>query len=126
MPGQLLSVVPILISNDFDATVVFYERFGFKEIDRHAHHYLIIRRDGCELHFRPGRGHDPVTAPPSAYVRMLNVAALDAEWSALGLPEQGIPRYRPPELEPWGMIEANLRDPDGNLLVFGAAEEGHP
>lgn len=124
MPGQLLSGVPILISNDFDRTASFYGRLGFSEIDRHGGHYLIIRRDGVELHFRGQVDHDPAASLMRVYVRILNVNALDREWSALTLPKEGIPSYTPPVLQPWGMIELNIRDPDGTLLVFGASLEG--
>lgn len=123
MNGQMLSGIPILISNDFDGTASFYEHFGFAEIARYGEGYLIIRRDGVELHFVPRPGNDPASSWHSAYVRILNVKALTRQWQGLSLPKEGIPRYVPASLKPWGMIEAHIVDPDGNLLNLGAADE---
>jgi|GEM_PF-131333 len=121
--GQILSAVPILISNDFDGTVAFYQQFGFHEVDRYDRDYLIIRCDGLELHFVPRPDHDPANSWHSAYVRILNVKALTRQWQDLSLSKEGIPRYVPASLKPWGMIEAHIVDPDGNLLNLGAANE---
>lgn len=123
MSGQILTGIPILISNDFDGTVTFYEQFGFVEIARYDEGYLIIRRDGVELHFVPRPDHDPASSWHSAYVRVLNVNALTTEWQDLTVPKDGIPRYVRASLKPWGMIEAHIVDPDGNLLNLGAAKE---
>lgn len=123
LPGQILAGVPVLISNDFDRTAAFYEQFGFVEIARYEEGYLIIRRDGVELHFVPRPDHDPAGSWHSAYVRILNVNALTREWQGLTVPREGTPRYVPASLKPWGMIEAHIVDPDGNLLNLGAANE---
>ncbi|MCR9137698.1 MAG: VOC family protein [Alphaproteobacteria bacterium] len=123
MIGQFLSGVPILISNDFDRTAAFYHQFGFHEVDRYDQGYLIIRRDGLELHFVPRPDQKPEDPWHSAYVRILNISALTREWQNLSLPAVGIPRYVPASLKPWGMIEAHIVDPDGNLLNLGAADE---
>ncbi len=123
MAGQILCGIPILISNDFDGTVDFYQQFGFHEVARYEEGYLIIRRDGLEIHFTPRPDHDPAGSSHSAYVRVLNVAALTREWQSLAIPKTGIPRYVPATLTPWGMIEAHIVDPDGNLLNLGAAQE---
>lgn len=124
MAGQLLSGVPVLISNDFDRTMAFYKQFRFTEIARYDQEgYLILRREGLELHFIPKEDNTPETNWHSAYVRILNVTGLAQEFTALNLPTEGCPRYNPPTLRPWGMIEGYIIDPDGNLLKLGAAHE---
>lgn len=123
MPGQLISGVPVLISNDFDRTVDFYQRFNFQEVARYTQGYLILRRDGLELHFIPRHDQDPKDSWHSAYVRVLNVKALTEEWKDIKVPDDGISRYTPATLREWGMIEAYIIDPDGNLLKLGAANE---
>jgi hypothetical protein len=51
------------------------------------------------------------------------VTALTKEWSGLALGNEEIPRYEPVKIKPWGMIEAAIVDPDGNLLILGAPSE---
>jgi len=50
MPGQLLSAVPIFASTDFARTILFYESFGYRAIGDNEGRYLLMRRDGAELH----------------------------------------------------------------------------
>lgn len=127
MISQLLSTAPIFASRDFDVTAAFYANFGYRKVWRYAEGYLILRRDGVELHFyQAGPDYDPAACESGAYVRFLNVAQLTKDWSGLDLPDTGIPRYVPPKLRPWGMFEAHTVDPDGNLLTYGTANEALP
>lgn len=121
MPGALLTTCPILPSTDFARTEALYGRLGFQRMALYPDIYLILRRDGAELHFRPASDHekDPKTNWTSCYVRVLNAAALAQDWAQLGLPTEGAPRLNLFEPKPWGMLEAYLVDHDGNLIKFG-------
>ncbi|MEM0943689.1 MAG: VOC family protein [Pseudomonadota bacterium] len=123
MSAQLMTSVPILISNDFDATAAFYGKFGFHEVGRNGAQYLILRRDGAELHFTPKPDHDTSTSWHSCYIRVLNFAELTRAWADLDVPREGYPRYQAAEMKPWGMIEAHILDADGNLITLGALGE---
>ncbi|MEL7151248.1 MAG: hypothetical protein AAGK71_10960 [Pseudomonadota bacterium] len=122
--AQLMSVAPQFASHDFDRTAVFYAQFGYREVFR-LERYMALRRDGVELHFNKWDSPvDPTRNFNSAYVRVLNVTGMAKEWDVLDLPDAGCPRYGRPGRQPHGMIEAHTVDPDGNLLIYGSADEG--
>ena len=111
-PAALLrATVPVLASLDIGETARFYsQRLGFAVLARHAD-YLIVARDGCELHFwLCAERH--IAENTSCYVRG-DTRALHAEFAARGL------ALAPPQERPWGMRELYVIDPHGNLLKFG-------
>ncbi len=115
----LTAACPILPSRDLAVTQLFWTALGFKGDRDHAD-YLILDRDGVELHFFRAPDHDPATCYAGAYLRLMDTAALDAEWGALDLPATGVPRLIRVEDKPWGMRELAVIDPDGNLIRLGA------
>jgi catechol 2,3-dioxygenase-like lactoylglutathione lyase family enzyme len=116
---MLEKLSPILPSRDIDAAEAFWARLGFETVYKDAAEYLLLRRDGAELHFWLNPDLDPAANDAGAYLRPSDIDALDAEWRGLGLPSDGVPRYVPAEDKPWGMREAALIDPDGNLIRAG-------
>ena len=116
----LQSICPILPSRDLAATRAFWGQLGFQDAGVDHADYLILARDGVELHFFRWPAHDPASCYAGAYLRVSNPAPLDAEWGALGLPDAGIPRLILVEDKPWGMRELAVIDPDGNLIRVGA------
>ena len=115
----LTAACPILPSRDLAATLAFWGRLGFAGALDHPD-YLIVERDGVELHFFLSPDRDPATCDAGAYLRLTDPVALDAEWGALGLPDAGIPRLIRVANKPWGMRELAVIDPDGNLIRLGA------
>ena len=111
-PAALLrATVPVLASLDIGETARFYsQRLGFAVLARHAD-YLIVARDGCELHFWLC-AERRIAENTSCYVRG-DTRALHAEFAARGL------ALAPPQERPWGMRELYVIDPHGNLLKFG-------
>ncbi len=109
---------PILPSRNIEATESFWIRLGFRTIFKDAT-YLLMKRQAVEVHFWLNPGLDPATNSAGAYLRPTDIDALDAEWRALGLPENGIPRFMGAEDKPWGMCELVVIDPDGNLIRAG-------
>ncbi|MEO0428794.1 MAG: VOC family protein [Pseudomonadota bacterium] len=110
---------PILPSRDFDATEAFYGALGFRTWYRDGG-YLLMNRDRVELHFFASPDHRAETSDHGAYIRPADVDTLSAELERLGLPRDGaFPKYAPVEDKSWGMREAALWDPDGNLLRIG-------
>ncbi len=114
----LTAACPILPSRDLAATQAFWAALGFACTGEYPD-YLILARDGVELHFFRWPDHDPVTCYAGAYLRLTDAAAIDAEWGALALPATGIPRLIRVEDKPWGMRELAVIDPDGNLIRLG-------
>ena len=110
--GRLYSTVPILPSLNLDESIVFYtERLGFVLMAQLAD-YLIVGRDGCELHFYAC--DNPLIAQnTSCYVRTSSTWALYEEFKSRGT------QLKPPKDRSWGMKELYVLDPHGNLLRFG-------
>lgn len=105
------STVPVLASLDIAESAAFYaQRLGFAEQLRTGD-YLIVARDGCEIHFWlcPDRA---IAEQTSCYVRG-DTRALHADFARRGL---ALPA---PAERAWGMRELYVTDPHGNLLKFG-------
>ena len=105
------STVPVLASLNLAETLQFYTRhLGFAPL-LEMDNYLILQRDGCELHFWPCNERH-IAENTSCYVRA-NTGVLHADFAARGL------QVAPPVIQPWGMKEMFVIDPHGNLLKFG-------
>ena len=105
------ATVPVLASLNLAETLQFYTaRLGFAAL-LERDNYLILQRDGCELHFWPCNDRH-IAENTSCYVRG-DTAALHADFTARGL------QLAPPVVQPWGMKEMYVIDPHGNLLKFG-------
>ena len=116
---MLEKLSPILPSRDLDAAEAFWARLGFATVYKDAAEYLLMRREGAEIHFWLNRDLEPARNDAGAYLRPSDIDALDAEWGALGLPATGVPRLVRVEDKPWGMRELALVDADGNLIRVG-------
>lgn len=114
------TAIPQLPSRSMERTIDFYRRLGFDgEIVSSANDYAIADRGSLEIHFFL---HDSLAPNESAfgcYLRVNNVDALYAEFSAVGLPGVGIPRIIALEDKPWGMREFAIVDEDGSLIRVG-------
>src|SRR5580765_7269010 len=111
-PGMpIQATVPVLASLDIGESEDFHvAKLGFTTRLREAT-YLIVEREGCELHFwRCDERH--IAENTSCYVRA-DTRALHADFAARGL------RLDPPQDRDWGMREFYVIDPHGNLLKFG-------
>ncbi|MEK7322191.1 MAG: VOC family protein [Pseudomonadota bacterium] len=104
--------VPVLASLDIGESASFYtERLGFINAVQ-TDNYLIVSRDGAEIHFwLCDERH--IAEHTSCYVRVANTQALYEEFRARGLALQT------PAVRAWGMKELYVIDPHGNLLKFG-------
>ncbi|WP_299672309.1 VOC family protein [uncultured Roseobacter sp.] len=117
---MLEQICPILPSRDFGQTEAFYTRLGFETQYKQANQYMLMTRDKVEIHFFHHSGHRPEQSNHGAYMRPADVDAFSAQIEALGLPRtEGFPRFWPAEDKPWGMREAVIWDPDGNLIRVG-------
>ena len=105
------AIVPVLASLNLAETLQFYTaRLGLAALLEMAN-YLILQRDGCELHFWPCNDRH-IAENTSCYVRG-DTVALHADFTARGL------QLAPPIVQLWGMKEMYVIDPHGNLLKFG-------
>lgn len=117
---MLETTAAILPSRDFDETSAFYAKIGFQETGRwEDHQYLILCSDKIELHFFGHKDHRPEASDHGVYIRTSDVDAFSAVLVASDIPTEGIPRYGVAEDKSWGMREAVVVDPNGNLLRIG-------
>lgn len=115
---MLTALIPKLPMRDPAATRAFYvDRLGFT-VNGEYSDYLILKRDGLELHFFLFAELDPMTNDGQVYLRTDDVDALHGAFAARGVaihPNGGL------QAKPWGQREFALLDPDHNLLTFGQA-----
>ena len=111
---------PIMPARDIAASEAFYARLGFRTVYKdHEPGYLLMKREGAEVHFFHAPRHRPHASEHGAYLRPSDIDAFSAEVAALGLPGTGFPRFAPAEDKEWGMRELAIWDPDGNLIRAG-------
>ncbi|MGO3934276.1 BLMT family bleomycin binding protein [Rhodopseudomonas pseudopalustris] len=108
---------PNLPSRDFDATIAFYERLGFRAGFRDTG-WMILEREGLVLEFFAYPELDPLTSWFSCCLRLDHLAEFYAQCKAAGIPESanGNPRLHAPKAQECGGIMAALIDLDGTLL----------
>ena len=111
--------VPILLARDLDETSGFYAALGFT-VARTFDDYLIVDRDGAEIHFVPTADLDPWTSNAMCYLFVDDVDSVLDQWRSVGLPATGIPRLTTAEDKEWGLREAALLDPNGTLVRIGS------
>lgn len=101
-----------------EKTFHFYTHFlGFKPFgDKDFDGYLMLQKDGIQIHFFEFKGLDPLQNYGQVYIRTNNVKALYEELQSKQTP---IHPNGAMEIKPWGQIEFSLLDPDHNLLTFG-------
>ncbi|TXI77309.1 MAG: VOC family protein [Flavobacteriales bacterium] len=115
---MLTSAHPKLPMRDQAATRTYYsEALGFSVAGEYDN-YLIVRREGIELHFFLSTDLDPLTNDGQVYIRTTDIDHLYRilqERGAAIHPNGGL------RTKPWGQREFALLDPDHNLLTFGEA-----
>jgi catechol 2,3-dioxygenase-like lactoylglutathione lyase family enzyme len=117
--SRVARTVPILFARDIDETSRFYAELGFT-VAVPAEDYLIVDRDGAEIHFVATPELDPSASNAMCYLHVDDIDGLLDMWREVGLPVSGIPRLTAAEDKPWGLREAALVDPNGTLVRIGA------
>ncbi|MEZ4755721.1 MAG: VOC family protein [Flavobacteriales bacterium] len=110
------TIIPKLPMRDPTVTRSYYvDQLGFKLTGNYPD-YLIMERDGTELHFFLHAALDPLTNDGQVYIRTTMIDDLHRS-----LVERGvvIHPHGPLANKPWGQREFALLDPDHNLLTFG-------
>lgn len=114
---MLLDAVPILPSLNFSETRDFYvDALGFDEVGFNGLDYFVVRRGGIELHF--WLSDDPLQCHNSSVLfRAEAPSELYREFC-----DGGIEAIRPLEDSKAcaQTVRFHIRDPHGNLLLFGA------
>jgi catechol 2,3-dioxygenase-like lactoylglutathione lyase family enzyme len=115
---MLTAIVPKLPMRDKAATRAYYvDRLGFSAVGEYDN-YLIVERDGQQLHFFAHTDLDPKANYGQVYLRTDAIEDLHRSLVDRGVsihPNGGL------QTKPWGQKEFALLDPDHNLLTFGQA-----
>ncbi|MDH4414464.1 MAG: glyoxalase [Rhizobium sp.] len=114
----ILNVVPILPSLNFSETRKFYVgTLGFEDVGLDGLDYLVVRRGCMELHF--WLSDDPLQCQNSSvFFRADAPTEIYRDFC-----DRGIEAIRPSDDcgESGGGVRFHIRDPHGNLLMFGGA-----
>jgi uncharacterized glyoxalase superfamily protein PhnB len=102
-------------SRDLQRTVEHYKRLGFV-VTLMLEGFVILAREGIELHFALKRDHDPARTATWIYIRVEDADAMYEE-----LKSAGVEGLREPHDTDYKMREAPYIDPDGNLVLFGSS-----
>jgi catechol 2,3-dioxygenase-like lactoylglutathione lyase family enzyme len=118
MSGVHGRAVPVFASSDLAATLAFYEALGFENRGAPPEEwdYLIIGREGIELHFSA-----PPGAPCGPGICFLYVDDADAVHAAWQVSARPPARMSSPADQEYGMRTFALLDPDGNELRVGSS-----
>ena len=116
---MLTAIIPKLPMRDKGITRTYYvDRLGFAAFGGEFPDYLMLERDGLQLHFFLFKALEPSTNDCQVYIR---TNAIDDLYRSLV--DRGV-RIHPNgtlQTKPWGQREFALLDPDHNLLTFGQA-----
>jgi len=109
-----IEVLPVLPSLDISETLSFYrDQLGFGTLVYETQDYLILGRDGMELHFWLTDDRS-LCEKTSVYLRGGGIGDLHREFAG-----RGVERLSEMAVRPWDMEEFYIHDPHGNLLRFG-------
>jgi catechol 2,3-dioxygenase-like lactoylglutathione lyase family enzyme len=115
---MLTHIHPKLPMRDKNATRDYYlNKLGFKEYGKADYDgYLMIEKDGIQIHFFEFKDLDPQENYGQVYIRTNDI---DQLYQSLLDNKTSIHPNGPLQLKPWGQKEFSLLDPDKNLLTFG-------
>ena len=114
MSAQFTVSIPKLPAKDLEATKKFYvEKLGFSHGESFPD-YLILKRDGAEVHFFQHRQLDINLNNAMCYVRVSRIEELHAELKAKDV--LSLTRL---ETKPWRQKEFSVNDNQNNQITFG-------
>lgn len=115
---MLTRIHPKLPMRSKAATADYYTgKLGFKQAGTADYpDYLMLHRDGVEIHFFLFAVLDPKENYGQVYIRTDDIEGLYQSLIASGV---AIHPNAPLQTKPWGQREFSLLDPDNNLLTFG-------
>jgi catechol 2,3-dioxygenase-like lactoylglutathione lyase family enzyme len=121
---QVLQSRVLLRPRDFGRSLRFYEEelglVRYREWGEAPHRGVVLFLGGGYLELtESGEG-----GTPQGVRLWLQVADLEA--AVAELRSVGVTIDEPPDLKPWGLLEASLRDPDGLRLVLVETPVTHP
>ncbi|MFZ1790044.1 MAG: VOC family protein [Saprospiraceae bacterium] len=117
---MIISVIPKLPFINRDETIFFYVKQLEFELLSDYGDYLIMEKDGVEVHFFSFPSLIPSKSDFMVYVRIdANIESLVASFKSKNPSLKWILDL---ETKPWGQKEFSLSDPNGTCLTFGQSQ----
>jgi len=115
---MLTEINPKLPMRNKNATRDFYlSKLDFQEFGSGGFEdYLMVKRDGIQIHFFEFKELDPKENYGQVYIR---TDEIDRLYQSFLDKKISIHPNGQLEIKPWGQKEFSLLDPDNNLLTFG-------
>jgi catechol 2,3-dioxygenase-like lactoylglutathione lyase family enzyme len=111
---MLTAVNPKLPMRSKAATRDFYlNKLGFEPFGGDYPEYLMVQKDGIQLHFFEFKALDPKENYGQVYLRTDDIEGFYAFSKSQGIVSNAL------ETKPWGQREFSILDPDNNLLTVG-------
>ena len=107
------ALTPIFPVRDMEQARRFWSRTGV-DVELYDAGYAFVLFRGTEIaHLALHADLDPAQNAAACYFHVDDARAWHERWRAAGLPVTEV------AVQPWGMLEFQLRDPNGNLLRVG-------
>jgi predicted enzyme related to lactoylglutathione lyase len=120
MPTSVVftSVMPSMPVKDVPGGVNFYVKtLGFNLVTKNGDVFAIVSRNGVEIGLLSALAHDAVPGCGRCYIKVTGIEKLYASYS-----EKGVKVLHKLKVEPYGMKEFKIADPEGNEISFGQPE----
>jgi catechol 2,3-dioxygenase-like lactoylglutathione lyase family enzyme len=122
--ANLEKVVPQFLVDDLVASLTFYQdRLGFRRDFVYEDFYASVSRDAASIHLKCApkleaeRAHRKSHDHLDAHILVNDARGLCEEFVTCG-----VAIAKPPEVQPWGVLDFYIEDPDGYILCFSQAE----
>jgi uncharacterized glyoxalase superfamily protein PhnB len=112
-PGQpaLIFIAPRSLVADMEQALAFYGLLGFVTT-YHDEGFAIVERDRIALHFNASESEEPSNDHVLGWIGVTNIETLYQQYVPTGA------IHSPLQVQPWGMKEFVICDPNRNLLIF--------
>jgi predicted enzyme related to lactoylglutathione lyase len=122
---EVLASRTIIHPSDLDRSLAFYgDALGLavaREFGSGDHRGVVFFAGGGLIEVVGTSARLPSPSPLALWLQVRSVSGAIAELEA-----RGVPISRPAQLEPWGLIEAWLEDPDGLRIHLVEVPADHP
>jgi uncharacterized glyoxalase superfamily protein PhnB len=105
------SIAPRSLVGDMQQALAFYGQLGFMTT-YHDEGFAIVERDGIALHFNAADSEEPPQGHVVYWIGVTNIEALYQQYLPTGAIQSTL------QVQPGGMKEFFLRDPNGKRLIF--------
>jgi len=118
---RALATTPCFVVSDLARAIAFYEKLGFRDpgVWGEPPCFAMLNRDLFDIMLSLGEkpGQVRPNGPDHVWDLYIKVGDLEAEVAALRA--EGVPIEREPSRTEYGMVEAEVVDPDGHRICFG-------